>query len=412
MKTVLVSAYAVNPYHGSEDGMGWNFINQIARFNKVIAVTRENTRPHIEKYIANNPSPVYGNISFIYYDLPYWMRFWKKGGRGALLYYYMWQFFLPNYIKRKQLHFDIVHNLNFHNDWTPSRLWKLQKPFVWGPIGHHPQIPKDYIIHVYGKKQYLAELLKWQVKKAFWNMDPFLKQTVQHADAVLTMNSSVSGVLNIDEQLTFRMPSVSSEAHSLNIVKSEDEFIVLSAGRFVPLKGFDITIKSFARFYHQLHEHDQDKVKLVLVGDGPYKPYLAKLTEELMLGNAVQFISWISRNELKALYQKAHLFLFPSHEGAGMVVAEALSYGMPVVCFENCGPGEFVDESCGIRVPYGRYNDSLTQFAVALKKLYIDDRIYQNLSSGAVKKFEEQFDWNLKGEQLKDVYDKVMLNAS
>jgi hypothetical protein len=54
--TVLLSAYAVNPYHGSEDGMGWNFIMQIARFNKVIAVTRENTRTDIERYMKEHPS--------------------------------------------------------------------------------------------------------------------------------------------------------------------------------------------------------------------------------------------------------------------------------------------------------------------------------------------------------------------
>ena len=116
MHTILVSAYAVNPYHGSEDGMGWNFINQIARFNKVVAVTRENTRPNIEKYINENPSEHYKNITFVYYDLPYWMRFWKKGGRGALLYYYMWQYFMPSFIRKQKLEFDIVHNLNFHND--------------------------------------------------------------------------------------------------------------------------------------------------------------------------------------------------------------------------------------------------------------------------------------------------------
>ena len=55
MKTILVTAYAVNPYKGSEDGMGWNFIMQIARYQKVIAVTRINNGPHIEKYKAANP---------------------------------------------------------------------------------------------------------------------------------------------------------------------------------------------------------------------------------------------------------------------------------------------------------------------------------------------------------------------
>ena len=407
MKTVLVSAYAVNPYHGSEDGMGWNFICQIARFQKVIAVTRRNTRPHIEKYMAANPSDAYTNIHFIYYDLPYWMRFWKKGGRGALLYYYLWQLFLPVYIKRKRLQFDIVHNLNFHNDWTPSLLWTLNKPFVWGPIGHHPRIPKDYIIHVYGKKQYLLELMKWSVKQFFWNIDPFVKTTVRNADAILAMNSSVSKVLKVDDNRIYHMPSVSCEGNSYINNKSEQEFNILSVGRFVPLKGFDITIKSFARFYNQLHEHDRTGVKLILAGDGPYKPYLKRLAAELHLGEAVQFVSWLNREELKKLYATSHVFLFPSHEGAGMVVAEALSYGLPVICFKNCGPGEFIDDSCGIRIDYGRYDGSITEFAAAVKKLYIDDRVYKRLSDGAVNTFNARFNWDLKGQQLSEVYTKV-----
>ncbi len=42
---VLITAYAVNPYKGSEDGMGWNFILQAARFQRVVAVTRRNNGP-------------------------------------------------------------------------------------------------------------------------------------------------------------------------------------------------------------------------------------------------------------------------------------------------------------------------------------------------------------------------------
>jgi glycosyltransferase involved in cell wall biosynthesis len=411
-KTVLVSAYAVNPYHGSEDGMGWNFINQIARFNKVIAITRENTRPHIEKYMKENPSVHYTNINFVYYDLPYWMRFWKKGGRGALLYYYMWQYFLPAFVKRQKLEFDIVHNLNFHNDWTPSRLWVLRKPFVWGPIGHHSKIPKDYILHVYGYRQYFTEQLKWMTKKYFWQVDPLLRQTVNHADTVLAMNSSVAKVLQIPEAKVVRMPSVSTEAPGEKLPHiSNGKFTILSAGRFVPLKGFDITIKSFARFRSQLPVVQQDKVELVLVGDGPYKEQLVKLTEELYIQKQVRFIKWLDREDYKQLYANSHVFLFPSHEGAGMVVAEALSYGLPVVCFNNDGPGEFVDDTCGITVPYNRYDTSISKFAEALNTIYTDPVYFNKLSEGALEAFKNRFDWNLKGEHLRNVYNEVASRA-
>ena len=47
---------------------------------------------------------------------------------------------------------------------------------------------------------------------------------------------------------------------------------------------------------------------------------------------------------------KKLLFSFPSHEGAGMVVAEAMSFGLPVVCLNNEGPGEFITTNCGFAV--------------------------------------------------------------
>lgn len=410
-KTVLVSAYAVNPYHGSENGMGWNFINQIARFNKVIAITRENTKPHIECYMKAHPSVAYKNIQFVYYDLPYWMRFWKKGSRGALLYYYLWQFFMPRFVRRQKLEFDIVHNLNFHNDWTPSRLWLLRKPFVWGPIGHHPRIPKNYVLHVYGIRNYVLEYLKWMTKKFFWNLDPMLRQTVYHADAVLAMNTSVANVLPLKNKNVFMMPSVSSENMAVSNKQRNENFTVLSAGRFVPLKGFDITVKSFARFYYGLSATEKEKTKLVLVGDGPYKNYLQKQVVELEIWQSVEFIAWMDRNELKNVYADASAFLFPSHEGAGMVVAEALSHGLPVICFNNCGPGEFVDDSCGIRIPYSKYNESITDFSKALHSLKANKYLLDKLSDGALQKFNRDFDWNVRGELLRDVYEEVYQKA-
>ena len=95
-----------------------------------------------------------------------------------------------------------------------------------------------------------------------------------------------------------------------------------------------------------------------------------------------------------------------------MVVAEALSHGLPVICFNNYGPGEFVDNTCGIKIPYTRYNESITDFAKALKSLKSNAYLRDNLSSGAYQKFNRDFDWNVRGELLRDVYDKVYLKAS
>jgi len=406
MKTILTTAYAVNPYKGSEDGMGWNMIMQIARFQKVIAITRENNQPNIDRYMQENPSRLYENIQFEYFDLPYWMRFWKKGGRGAMLYYWMWQKGIVKFIKRHTWQYDVVHNLNFHNDWTPSYLWKLNKPFVWGPVGHHPKIPVQYL-QDYNNRQRIIDALTWKVKRLFWKRSSALKKAVNKADHVFCMNSEVYDVLNLKKQNSSIMPSVATQdlGHIANY--QSEKFSVISAGRLVALKGFDLTIKAFAHFVNQLDNHNRKNVELTIIGSGPELNAYKVLVRELEIDKHVQFIEWIERVDLMRKFKVASTFLFPSHEGAGMVVAEALSFGLPVICLDNAGPGEFINEDCGIAVKQQAYEATVVKLADGLLKLYSDKDNYAQMRINARQQFETNFNWQIRGKQLKSVYQKL-----
>ncbi len=404
-KTILATAYAVNPYKGSEDGMGWNFILQIARFNKVIAITRENNQGNIEKFMAENPDPLYNQITFMYYDLPPHLRWWKKGSRGALLYYQLWQRGVVNFVKKQHLTFDIAHNVNFHNDWTPTFLWKLGKPLVWGPVGHHSRIPVQYL-RDYAFSYKIKETFTWAIKKYFWNFSPNLKKAVRHADHILCMNKSVQKEMHLNDIPVTWMPSVAM--HRPAFVKSHDDkakFTIISAGRLVPLKGFDLTIRAFAHFL-ECNPHVTD-TELMIIGSGPEKSTLKEIAGNEKLGDKVKFIDWIERDTLLELYSKASVFLFPSHEGAGMVVAEALSYGLPVICLDNDGPGEFICSESGISVPLGEYKQTTKLLGNALHTLYHDKPLYQKMSESAIKRFEAIFDWNKRGEKLNDIYQSL-----
>lgn len=405
-KTILATCYAVNPYKGSEDGMGWNFVNQIARFNKVIAITRENNQPAIEKFMAENPNELYKNITFLYFDLPYWMRFWKKGGRGAMLYYYMWQRGIVSFIKKQNLNFDIAHNVNFHNDWTPSFLYKLEKPMVWGPIGHHPIIPNQYL-KPYSIKYLIIDRATWLVKKMFWNLSFSLKKTVENADHILCMNTGVPTVIELKSQSFSIQPSVATEDFFEGEITKKEGFKVISVGRFVPLKGFDLTLNSFIKFLYSLSVSERENCRLTLVGTGPEKEFYQKIITENKVEKYVEIIEWIDRKELMKLYEKASVFLFPSHEGAGMVVAEAMSFGLPVVCLNNEGPGEFITTNCGFAVPQLDYNNTVSELKDSLQKLYFDKELLYKMSLGARKHFEEKFTWNSRGEHLKNIYKKL-----
>ena len=94
------------------------------------------------------------------------------------------------------------------------------------------------------------------------------------------MNSEVSEHLKFDSSKMIICSSVASERTKNEGEKIRDGFRVLSVGRFVWLKGFDITIRSFAAFYNSLSKEEKKNVSLTLVGDGPARKQLEKLAED------------------------------------------------------------------------------------------------------------------------------------
>ena len=400
MKTILATTYAVNPYKGSEDGMGWNFVYQAARYNRVIAVTRENNRPAIERYMAEHPDPVYANIEYLYYDLPKYQRWWKRGSRGAMLYYLLWQRGIVDFVRRQNLHFDIAHNLNFHNDWTPSRLWKLGKPFVWGPIGHHPRIPS-----IFNRTMPVVDRVKnaftWSIKNYFWKWNGALRKTKEEADYIWCMNDSVPGTLGLQDQAYRVFPNVGNLDYGWSPEPPTGPPNILFAGRLVHLKGPDLAVQAFAAYRRR---HPASGATLTLVGKGPEEDRIKALVAKLGLQDSVRLIDWIERDRLMAIMKSASVFLFPSHEGAGMVVPEALSFGVPVVCLENCGPGRFVDPSCGVVVDGSSYEEVVDRLADGLEHVLQSGDNYQAMRQAARDKFLTRFHWDRKGEILRNIY--------
>ena len=114
-KKILVSAYACEPEHGSEPGVGWNWLTQIAVNHDVTVITKENNRLYLDQGIIDNPLL---SITPVYVAVPRWLSFWKKKQRGVRTYYYLWQFFA--YLQARKLNrqnkFDLAHHVTFVND--------------------------------------------------------------------------------------------------------------------------------------------------------------------------------------------------------------------------------------------------------------------------------------------------------
>ena len=308
MRTILITAYAINPYKGSEDGTGWNWVYQLSKTNRVIAITRENNLPHIQRYLDEHEVPHQDHMTFLGFDLPYHLRFWKRGEFGALPYFYLWQRCVPAYIRKRDLQYDLIHNLNFHNDWIPTFLWKLDKPLIWGPIAHHDPVPTRFIRPIYGWKNWLKDQLRWKIKQVFWKLSPNFRRSVSRSDLILGINTSVQRAVGSPAHFRL-MPAIGAKDVTWEGPRDGAYFDILSIGRFVPLKGFDLSLHAFAQFYHGLDTEDRSRVRLNLVGKGPLKEHLEQFAEDLGILPNVRFISWMPQTELADLY-RADQFVF------------------------------------------------------------------------------------------------------
>ena len=114
----------------------------------------------------------------------------------------------------------------------------------------------------------------------------------------------------------------------------EDEIAVLHVGRLAAEKNLQLLTRAFRQLQRDL---PQQRLRLVLVGDGPLRAtLLAELPEALFCG--------VQRGEaLAAHYASGDLFLFPSlSETFGNVVLEALASGLAVVAFDQAAAAQHI----------------------------------------------------------------------
>ena len=152
---VLISAYACNPYKGSEEGVGWGWVNAIAKYHDLWVITAGFHRKDIEKAISNNGSSNQ-KIRFYYVPEKPWHYAPTKGWRlieNSIMkpimnwVYTSWQkdAYSIGIGLHNQIGFDLVHQLTYVGFRFPGHLWKLNIPFVWGPIGGLENTPWRFL---------------------------------------------------------------------------------------------------------------------------------------------------------------------------------------------------------------------------------------------------------------------------
>lgn len=410
MLKILINAYACSPGMGSEPGMAWNWVSNLAKFCELHIITEGEFREKIEEVV---PTLEQGkNMHFYYNPVSEEIRkmCWNQGDWRFYKYYREWQW--KTYLMAKEIcsseHIDVLHQLNMIGFREPGYLWKLSKesdvPFVWGPIGGLKQFPLAYLQGA-GLKMKLFNRLKnilnvWQLKHEK-RVDEALKtarllvSSIPDSYRAIKKYKGLESVV-IPETGCFLSEDIPTDRFD------EKELHVMWVGKFDFRKQLPLAQRAIAIA-------NNPNIVLDIYGGGSDEQIASAKRVADLLG-ITEKVVWHGNQPndvvMNAMH-KAQVFLFTSvSEDTSTVVLEAVSNRLPVLCFDACGMAAVIDDKVGRKVALSNPTQSATDFAKQLNNLEHDRNLLKQLSENC-KQRQNELSWEEKAKTMVEWYEKV-----
>jgi glycosyltransferase involved in cell wall biosynthesis len=208
------------------------------------------------------------------------------------------------------------------------------------------------------------------------------------------------------ESEAWRVPAAPDRLPSQYIPSAAGKPIVLFLGRLHPVKGItDLLLPAFARLTTPAH--------LALAGGtdsraAGYDREVAREIDRLGLADHVSLLGDIPRDDRWHLFDGAAVFVLPSFsENFGMVVAEAMARGCPVVVTDTVNASEHVAAAgCGVVVPR-----DVGRLAEALTNVLTDPTARTRLGGAGARYAADRLAWPRVAEELVGVYQTLLTDC-
>jgi len=173
--------------------------------------------------------------------------------------------------------------------------------------------------------------------------------------------------------------------------------IILTVGRLHPVKDIETFLKAAKKTLERC-----ENVWFVVVGEGPLRKDLENLAKRLGIYKNVVFAGF--RQDVERFMAAADIYVMTSiYEPFGLVVAEAMAAGKPVIVTNVGGMPEIVGDA-GLIVAT-RDVDALAE---AMLKLLKDEELRRKLGEKARERIEESFSAESVGERLVQIYGSLL----
>lgn len=418
MKKILVLAYAISPTRGSEFSVGWNYVLNMSKYYELHVIygcsgTNIGDTVEMENYIKSAallnvyfyPIKADRTISILNY----------LNKRGVLSYsFYLafryWHRLAYKKAERivKEENISLVHYITPIGYREPGLLWKLGKPYVWGPVGGTCNI--DYRLFCFlGFKSKIKFALRTIINLMQLNFSRRLRKAVEASDTVLGCTTETCSDLEkkVKKRILY-LPENAITAQPFDYSKEKFAFKdgkvhFIWVGRIDAAKALTILIQALPliRYRNDLLIH--------IVGDGPLKFNMQELACKLEVSECIEWHGFVPRIEVLDLMKASHVHLMTSlKEANSTVLFEAMSLGLPTITLDLCGMHDVVEDNTGIKIGISNGKQQILADYAAAIDCFVDKRDKLLNISEVVRASCEQLLWEKRCIFLCQVYDKIL----
>lgn len=412
---ICISAYYFSPYRGSESAVGWKIATGLAKYHDVTVLCGDlnpdgTTGNHLREFekVASYPEGL--SVEYLLADkIAQTIHDWHSLPGCWFFYYTAYKRWQKNvYARVKEMHgekpFDVVHHLNILGYREPGYLWRLDVPFVWGPVSGAPMIPLPFLSTL-GTKGLIRHL--------FRNVMNWMQMRTATRSKLAARKAARVWVVSEDDR---RMVEELWGSPSEFMLEVGAEKTAQTASRDFqrgqPLRlcwsGLLHSAKALPLLLQALGGLPAGADwELHVLGGGAESSVWRAMSEELGISDRVVWHGMLPRDEAVNAMSQCDVLVHTSlKEATGTVTMEALGLGLPVICHDACGMGVAIDDRCGIKIPLETPKTSIEGFKNAIELLLGNPDLLRKLSEGAVLRADE-LSWGKKVERIAQAYVEV-----
>lgn len=256
------------------------------------------------------------------------------------------------------------------------------------------------------------------IKKSFENEKFFIDEYVDHVISIA--EHSHETLLSIYGIAPSKVTRISNGLKDKGVVRSknnrskiknefkfsENEFVLIFAGRLDEVKGLSYLLKAFSLVLSQ-----NDNVRLVIAGDGAFRKCFE---DSCPCWSKISYTGFVTKENLYKLYSISDLGVVPSlHEEFGYVAIEMMMNGLPILVNNTTGLSEIVTDGVNgacisIENDADHLDRSIKMLSDKILQLIDDEALRKKYSKNGRRSFRAKYDQGLFKNRILELYESII----